>query len=101
MNQEEKIINVYLECEENKDYLVFDFDEPLKVNFNEEANQNELKEVFIRILNEMTRETIKLVYIDKTEYKNNLYKDVCKEYVKDLNREINTVAKSMPNYLSR
>ena len=74
MNQEEKIINVYLECEENKDYLVFDFDEPLKVNFNEEANQNELKEVFIRILNEMTRETIKLVYIDKTEYKNNLYK---------------------------
>ena len=101
MNQEEKIIDVYLMCEENKDYLVFDFEESLKVNFNEESNQNELKEVFVRILSEMTRTSIKLVYVDKAEYKNNLYKDVCKEYVKDLNREINTVAKSIPNYLSR
>ena len=62
---------------------------------------DELKEVFVRILSEMTRTSIKLVYVDKAEYKNNLYKDVCKEYVKDLNREINTVAKSIPNYLSR
>lgn len=101
MNQEEKIIDVYLMCKENKDYLVFDFVEPLKVNFNEESNQNELKEVFVRILSEMKKTSIKLVYVDKAEYKNNLYKDVCKEYVKDLNREINTVAKSIPNYLSR
>ena len=50
MNQEEKKIDVYLMCEENKDYLVFDFEEPLKVNFNEESNQNELKEVFVRII---------------------------------------------------
>lgn len=101
MNQEENKIKVYLVCEEEKDYLVFDFEESLKVNFNEESNQNELKEVFIRIFNEMTKSSIKLEYVDKPEYKNNLYKDVCREYIKDLNREINIVAKSMPNYLCR
>ena len=36
MNREEMIINVHLEQEEMIDYLVFEFDQPKKVNLNEE-----------------------------------------------------------------
>ncbi len=97
MNREEMIINVHLEQEEMIDYLVFEFDQPKKVNLNEESNQNQLKEVFIDILSRMVSNKVKIVFVDNEEYRVGLYIDVCKEYIKDLNREINNVAKTMPD----
>ena len=37
--------------------------------------------------------------MEKPEYKTGLYIDVCKEYIKDLNKEITNVRKNMPEKL--
>ena len=42
MNQESKVINVYLEKRENKDYLVFGFEEVAEVCLNDDESQNNL-----------------------------------------------------------
>ena len=45
MNQENKLINVHLEKRENKDYLVFDFEEVAEVCLNDDESQNNLKNI--------------------------------------------------------
>ena len=40
-----------------------------------------------------------LQFLEKPEYKTGLYIDVCKEYIKDLNKEITNVRKNMPEKL--
>ena len=40
MNQESKVINVHLEKRENKDYLVFGFEEVAEVCLNDDESQN-------------------------------------------------------------
>ena len=54
MNQESKVINVHLEKRENKDYLVFDFEENAEVCLNNDASQNDLKSIFVKLLTEIT-----------------------------------------------
>ena len=39
------------------------------------------------------------VHLEKRENKTGLYIDVCKEYIKDLNKEITNVRKNMPEKL--
>ncbi len=99
MNQEEKIIKVYLEKKDNKDYLVFEFEELIEVCLNESECQNDLKKMFINLLTILVDNKVKLEFIDKPEYKTGLYIDVCKEYIKDLNGEIKKVSKRIPEKL--
>ena len=47
MNQESKAINVHLEKRENKDYLVFGFEEVAEVCLNDDESQNNLKSIFV------------------------------------------------------
>ena len=49
MNQESKVINVYLEKRENKDYLVFGFEEVAEVCLNDDESQNNLKSYLQRL----------------------------------------------------
>ena len=91
MNQESKVINVYLEKRENKDYLVFGFEEVAEVCLNDDESQNNLKSIFVKLLTEITKNPVELQFFEKPEYKTGLYIDVCKEYIKDLNKEINKV----------
>lgn len=100
MNQENKTINVYLEKREKSDFMVFEFDKELAVCLNEENGQSELKNVFSILLTELIKNPIKLEYKENKDYKVVLYIDVCKEYLKDLNREISNVRKNMPERLS-
>lgn len=44
-------------------------------------------------------ELCELQFLEKPEYKTGLYIDVCKEYIKDLNKEITNVRKNMPEKL--
>lgn len=99
MNQEEKLIKVYLEEREKKDYLVFDFDEKKAVCLNSEQSQNELKAVFTVLLSELINHSITLEFENRPDYRAGLYIDVYKEYVKDLNREIENVRKQIPEKL--
>ena len=48
MNQESKVINVHLEKRENKDYLVFGFEEVAEVCLNDDESQNNLKSIFVK-----------------------------------------------------
>ena len=50
MNQESKAINVHLEKRENKDYLVFGFEEVAEVCLNDDESQNNLKSIFVKLL---------------------------------------------------
>ncbi len=99
MNQESKVINVHLEKRENKDYLVFDFEETAEVCLNNDESQNDLKSIFVKLLTEITKHPIELHFLENSEYKTGLYIDVCKEYIKDLNKEITNVRKNMPEKL--
>lgn len=100
MSLEENKILVHLEKEENKDYLVFKIDDDVRLCLNDDSNQNELRSIFSIILNKLvSNQLIKLEFVDNPEYTKGLYIDVCKEYIKDLNREIAMVVKSMPEKL--
>ena len=88
MNQESKAINVHLEKRENKDYLVFGFEEVAEVCLNDDESQNNLKSIFVKLLTEITKYPVELQFLENPEYKTGLYIDVCKEYIKDLNKEI-------------
>ena len=99
MNQENKVINVHLEKKENKDYLVFEFEEVVEVCLNNDESQNDLKTVFVKLLSEVVKGSIQLKFMERPEYKTGLYIDVCKEYIKDLNKEIESVIKNIPKEL--
>lgn len=99
MNQENKVINVHLEKREKKDYLIFDFEEVAEVCLNNDESQNDLKSIFVKLLAEVIENPVELEFTDNAEYKTGLYIDVCKEYIKDLNKEIMSVRKNMPEKL--
>ena len=99
MNQERKVINVHLAKKEDKDYLVFGFEEIAEVCLNDDESQNNLKSIFVKLLAEITKYPVELRFIEKPEYKTRLYIDVCKEYIKDINKEITNVRKNMPEKL--
>ena len=65
MNQESKVINVHLEKRENKDYLVFGFEEVAEVCLNDDESQNNLKSIFVKLLTEITKYPIELQFLEK------------------------------------
>lgn len=90
MNQ--KTIDVILlENDEGKDTLRFVIDEEqcLDINLNSETCQAEIKIVFEKILGISTTEDIQFDYSVKDGYTKQLYIDVCAEYIKEIQREIN------------
>lgn len=70
-----------------------------EVCLNDDESQNNLKSIFVKLLTEITKYPIELQFLEKPEYKTGLYIDVCKEYIKDLNKEITNVRKNMPEKL--
>ena len=48
---------------------------------------------------QLTKHPVELQFLENPEYKTGLYIDVCKEYIKDLNKEIASVRKNMPEKL--
>lgn len=99
MSREQKLISVHLEAVEDLDYMVFDFDNEKRVCMNDENCQNDLKSVFITLLENLLNYDIELKFVAKKEYKKGLFIDVCKEYVNELNREISEVESNIPKGL--
>lgn len=96
MNQEIVLIDVELKKQDGNDILEFKIKEGCKVNLNSENSQNELKNVFSAILEEMMKHNVQLKLTYEKEYTARLYIDVCEEYVKALNNEINNVYEKIP-----
>lgn len=92
MNQD-NIINVELKKEEDIDILEFQFDNPVKINLNS-SNNKDLKEMFEILLKELIKKKFFLKLKIQDNYKIELYKDVCNEYINALNEEIKETIES-------
>ena len=88
MNQK-AIEVVLLAADEETDLLRFKFeDDPLDVNLNSPICQNELKAVFVRLLQMLIENDVYLEFNHADDYGRGMYIEVCEEYVRDLNREL-------------
>ena len=102
MNQ--KIINVVLTAEgEEDDLLYFNISETciLTVNLNNSSCQNEIKRVFSALLEESLHGEIKLVLEFQEGYSRQMYKEVCTEYISDINRELQDARTKLIQELER
>lgn len=92
MNQE--IINVKLLDDNGVDTLLFEIPEiedGISVNLNTNEGQNDLKKVFENLLVIINKQDVELKLEIAEQYKKGLYKEVCAEYIDDLNKEIKAV----------
>ena len=88
MNQE-TIEVVLMAADEEKDLLRFNFkNDPLDVSLNSPLCQNELKAIFVRLLQLQFEKDVCLKFIPAEGYGRRMYIEVCEEYIKDLNREL-------------
>lgn len=92
MNQD-NIIYVELKKEDESDVLEFQFENPVKINLNSTDNKD-LKEMFEVLLKELINKKFVLKLKIQENYKTDLYKDVCNEYIKALNDEIKETIES-------
>lgn len=95
----QRVIDVTLTVSAEVDVLVFGLsdEEPdgYMVNLNSAVSQNEFKKVFSKLLQLLLEEDIVLKLVIAEGYGKGLYKDVCKEYIDDLNRELAQVKESL------
>ncbi len=92
MNQEK--INVLLFDNNGADTLRFDIPnikDGIAVNLNKTSGQIELKRVFEELLKYMNLHDIVLELTIDSQYKKGLFKEVCTEYISDLNNEIHQI----------
>ena len=89
MNQE--VIEIILKSTNpDIDLLVFQIDDKeMSVNLNASDCQASLKLIFSELLNKLINVDIELKLIVDEGYNRQMYIEVCKEYIKDLNRELN------------
>lgn len=96
---EKKTIDVLLTVLGETDVLIFGFDdeqpEKYVVNLNSSSSQAEIKDVFSRLLELLITDDIVLDLKFSEGYSKGLYKEVCTEYINDLNREILQVKESI------
>lgn len=100
----QRVIDVKLTAMSDVDVLIFGLDEErpeaYAVSLNSPTSQNELKAVFSKLLELMLVEDIQLQLSIESGYSKGLYKDVCKEYIEDLNRELIQVKTNMKKELN-
>ena len=101
MNQIE--IKVELTVIGDTDVLVFHIDEEnpqnYVVNLNSANNQTDIRKVFMKMLEMLFDNDIKLQFDVAEGYSKGLYKDVCTEYISELQREISNVKEKLINEL--
>ena len=100
---ENKVIEVQLTVIGETDVLIFNLDEgnPEKyiINLNDPAGQTQIKEVLAKLLEMLLDMSFILELKIAEEYSKGLYKDVCLEYIAELNREICQVKESITKAL--
>ena len=100
-----EVINVELKQQEGVDILKFnvsddDCEEGIIVNLNSEEGSKDLVLLFSVLLQHMQENRIELQLIVESGYEKGLYKDVAKEYIESLNREIDRVFETMKEELA-
>ena len=91
MNQIILDIKLYAENEDD-DILSFVFgDGERKVYLNSDSCQGQMKDAFSRLVKISLSNDVQLHLIIDDDYSRGLYKDVCKEYVQELQKELDGV----------
>lgn len=81
-----------LAVDSETDVLRFFFDEEkIDVNLNSSTCQNDIKNVFVRVLNILVEKEVLFNLVFDKDYDRTMYKEVCTEYINDLNKEIQSV----------
>ena len=91
MNQDKIIVE--LKKEKNEDILEFQFKNKLVINFIKSDN-NDIKEVFKTILEELTKNIFSFELKIDESYDVDLYKEVATTYIAELNNEIEQLVNS-------
>lgn len=87
-----EVIKVKLRENSGKDVMVFEFpDEKINVNLNETSGQKDFKTVFEKLLKILNDIDVELELSIDDQYKKVLYKEVCNEYILELNKEIKQI----------
>ena len=69
--------------------------EGISVNLNDTSGQKDLKFVFEELLKILSNQDVELKLLVDDSYKKGLYKEVCTEYIAELNKEIKEVRKEI------
>lgn len=96
MNQE--LIKVKLFDNNGIDTLFFaipGIDGGRSVNLNDTSGQKDLKLIFEDLLKIISNHDVELKLSVDDSYKKGLYKEVCTEYIEELNKEIKVVRKEI------
>ena len=100
---ENKIVKVVLTVMGETDVLVFLLDEndseKYVIDLNDSSCQIKIKDVFSKLLEELIEFDINLDLEIQEGYSKGLYKDVCKEYIAELNKELVQVKNSIKKEL--
>ena len=87
-NYMSKEINAEIIKENEKVYLSFNFDTPIKIEFTS-SDSEEIKNVFIEILNYILEEEDVIFKFDKKD--EDLFNEIADKYISELNNELKTL----------
>ncbi len=91
MNQITLNVKLFAESTDD-DILAFQFEpDECRVNLNTDSCQAELKDVFSKLIKLSLSNDVTLNLIIEDGYGRGLYKDVCTEYITELQHELDTV----------
>lgn len=98
-----QIIEVFLSTCGEEDVLIFSLDkdhpDEYMIDLNSDSNQAQLKKVFSKLLEFLFEDDVELKYSVMEGYSKGLYKDVCEEYINDLNGELVSVKKYLKDQM--
>ena len=97
-------VRVIVELQElnNEDVMIFNMDEDENkyvIYMNRSSGQAEMKDVFTKLLELLMNNNVTVELKIADGYAKGLYKEVCSEYVSELNRELIQVKTSMEELL--
>lgn len=73
--------------------------ETMDVNLNDATCQTDLKKVFSELIRKAIHAEIELELVIPSDYTRGMYKEVCMEYIEDLNRELSDVVVKLKEQL--
>lgn len=94
-----KVIVNLRECD-GKDILEFKLSEDnnMRIDLNNK-DQTDLRKLFYAIINKAMSESFEFDLHVESDYNKNLYIDISKEYIKQLNNELSKIIESIPEDL--
>lgn len=66
-----------------------------EISLGKNEGATELKDMFSRLLEALVEDDVRVAYVDTTDYPIGMYKDVCREYVKVLQDEIDRASQEI------